>query len=108
MSNSKIIVAFLTGGDSSERAVAWSSARSVFGALSPEKFDVTVFDLAKPETHEAQGAYDFPAPVERVTWAKLASLLQGFDVALPVLHGGWGEDGTLQSLLEVADKAYVG
>jgi D-alanine-D-alanine ligase len=108
MSDSKLRVAFLTGGDSSERAVAWSSARSVFGALCLEKFDVTVFDLAKPDTHAAQGHYDFPAPVQAVSWTELADTLQKFDVALPVLHGGWGEDGTLQSLLEVAGVACVG
>ena len=108
MSDSKLRVALLTGGDSSERPVAWSSARSVFGALSPEKFDVTVFDVAKPSTHAAQLPPDFPARVQPVVWANLADTLQDFDVALPVLHGGWGEDGTLQSLLEVAGVVYVG
>ncbi len=108
MSDSKIRLALLTGGDSSERPVALSSAKSVFGALSPEKFDVTVFDVAKSATHAAQNIYDFPGNVQPVTWANLAATLQSFDVALPVLHGGWGEDGTLQSLLEIAGVPYTG
>lgn len=108
MSDSKIRLALLTGGDSSERPVALSSAKSVFTALSPQKFDVTVFDVAQPMTHLTRGDYDFPAPLRAVTWAELADTLQHFDVALPILHGGWGEDGTLQSLLEVAGVAYTG
>ena len=108
MSDSKIRLALLTGGDCSERPVALSSAKSVFGALSPEKFDVTVFDVAKHTTHAAHNFYDFDFPVQPVTWAELAATLQSFDVALPVLHGGWGEDGTLQSLLEVAGVPYTG
>ena len=108
MFDSKIRLALLTGGDSSERPVALSSAKSVFGALSPKKFAVTVFDVAKSATHAAQSNYDFPVDVKPVTWAELAATLQNFDVALPVLHGGWGEDGTLQSLLEVAGVPYTG
>lgn len=108
LSDSKIRLALLTGGDSSERPVALSSAKSVFGALSPEKFDVTVFDVAQPTTHKEQSLYDFPVTVQPVVWAELAATLQNFDVALPVLHGGWGEDGTLQSLLEVAGVPYTG
>jgi D-alanine-D-alanine ligase len=108
MSQSRLRVALLTGGDSSERPVALSSATSVFGALSPEKFEVTVFDVAQPATHATRNGHAFPAPLQPVTWAALASTLQNFDVALPVLHGGWGEDGTLQNLLEIAGVAYTG
>jgi D-alanine-D-alanine ligase len=106
MSN-KLRVALLVGGDSSERPVSLVSGQSVAGAI-PDKFDVTIFDVAQAETHAAQNGYVFPAPVVPVTWDNLAATLRGFDVALPILHGGWGEDGTLQTLLDVAGVPYVG
>lgn len=108
MPDSKIRVALLIGGDCSERPVALSSGKSVAGALSPEIFDVTVFDVAQESTHAGQNGHDFPGGVQRVTWTKLAETLRGFDATLSVLHGGWGEDGTVQSLFDVAGVPYVG
>ena len=107
----------LVGGDSSERPVSFETGKAMANALSPEKFAVTVFDVASPETlekvttDEAQGLGAKPrhacVPVE---WNQLTTTLytSGFDIVLPALHGGWGEDGTLQALLDVAGIPYVG
>ncbi len=111
MASTPLRIALLTGGDSTERSVSLSSALSVESAL--QKYDVTVFDVASPATHTAHdaqfGGYQFINGCEPVTWIDLAATLQGrCDVVLAILHGGWGEDGTLQSLLSVAGIPYTG
>src|SRR5690606_29267609 len=86
-------------------------------ALSPERYNVTMFDVATAETRGASestratslGAKPRHAclPVE---WNQLATTLytMPFDAVLPATHGGWGEDGTLQSILDVAEIPYAG
>lgn len=101
-------VALLVGGDSSERAVSFESGRAMANALAEEKYALTAFDIANPSTREQiPGTIHACVPVE---WNQLTTMLSGggFDVVLPALHGGWGEDGTLQSLLDVAGIPYVG
>lgn len=108
---SPIRVALLMGGDSSERSVSFSSAYSVAAALAQlpvGTFDLMMFDVASSATHAAHGRYSFPAP-RQLTWENIPVVFKNdFDVAMPILHGGWGEDGTLQSLLEVAGIHYTG
>lgn len=86
-------------------------------ALPAERYAVTVFDVAGQETREssATAAGDGLGSRPRhaclpVEWKQLTTTLytSGFDVVLPALHGGWGEDGTLQALLDVAGIPYVG
>ena len=115
--NEKIRVAVLLGGDSSEREVSFRSGVAMAQALSPEKYSVTLFDVATPETRataestRALALGDKPRhaclPVE---WNQLTTTLytMPFDAVLPATHGGWGEDGTLQSLLDVAGIPYAG
>lgn len=103
----KTRVAVLLGGDSPEREVSFRSGIAMAEALAPARYDVTLFEVAQPYT---------PAPHQnhshctRVTWKELATVLSkaSFDVVLPALHGGWGEDGTLQGILEVIGIPYVG
>jgi D-alanine-D-alanine ligase len=113
----RIKVALLTGGDSSEREVAFMSARAMATALPAEKFAVSIYDVSEISTRAAN-----PSLGENVLgkkprhvivgaeWNTLVTQLYttGFDVVLPALHGGRGEDGTLQGLLEVAGIPYVG
>ena len=113
----RLKVALLTGGDSSERAVCFATASSVANALDASRFDVTIFDVSLPQTR----AFD-PYGGDRalgtrprhvivgVDWNTLITQLYttGFDVVFPALHGGRGEDGTLQALLEIAGVPYVG
>jgi D-alanine-D-alanine ligase len=117
MTNEKVRVAVLLGGDSSEREISFRSGVAMAEALSPEKYNVTIFDVATAQTRagaersRAKALGDKPRhaclPVE---WNQLATTLytMPFDVVLPALHGGWGEDGTLQSILDVAGIPYAG
>jgi D-alanine-D-alanine ligase len=79
------------GGRSSEHEVSLDSARSVVAGLDRERYDVVPVEIPR------HGPW-LPAPAE----------LDGVDVVFPVLHGPFGEDGTVQGLLELADVAYVG
>jgi D-alanine-D-alanine ligase len=73
-------------------------------ALDASRYEVSVFDVAS-QSHEEKVEGATP-----LAWSSLASeLARGdFDVVLTALHGGWGEDGTLQALLETVDVPYVG
>lgn len=115
MSHSKISVAVLLGGDSSERSVSLSSGRAVAEALDSQKFDVTCFDvtdtisiesLARPSAMGHRPRH----PLFPLAWKDTIVALHtnGFQLVFPVLHGGRGEDGTLQHLLEVAELKFVG
>jgi D-alanine-D-alanine ligase len=123
----KMNIAVLFGGRSGEHDVSLMSARSVLSVLNPEKFDVTQIGITHDgawltgknviEAFEA-GALDHLHPVVLLPeprGGKLYSLknntlelLAQVDVIFPVLHGTFGEDGTMQGLLELADVAYVG
>ncbi|HEX8465669.1 MAG TPA: D-alanine--D-alanine ligase [Abditibacterium sp.] len=115
MNDSKISVAILMGGDSSERSVSFSSGRAVADALDAEKYIVTCFDVSNMghrgdvSRSDAMGRRPRHA-IFPVAWDHLATALytNGFSVIFPLLHGGRGEDGTLQTLLDVADLRYVG
>jgi D-alanine-D-alanine ligase len=113
----KIKVALLTGGDSSERAVCFMSAKAMANALPRDRYAVTIFDVSFPATRAADPALGENVLGKKpqhalvsVDWNHLVTTLYttGFDVALLALHGGWGEDGTIQSLLEVAGIPYTG
>ncbi len=73
-------------------------------ALTASRHDVQVFDVCSHAYDAAEENAQFLA------WSELIPTLRNgaFDVVLPALHGGWGEDGTLQTLLEVAGLPYVG
>lgn len=111
----KISVAVLMGGDSSERSVSFSSGRAVADALPPEKYVVTCFDVSNLghtgdiSRSDAMGRKPRHA-IFPVSWDHLATALytNGFGAIFPLLHGGRGEDGTLQTLLEVAGLEFVG
>jgi D-alanine-D-alanine ligase len=92
-------VAVLAGGRSSEHEVSLDSGASVREGLVAAGHDVTVVDLARDGSWSSDG--------EEVVLRAGGGLL-GADVAFPVLHGPFGEDGTVQGLLEVLDVPYVG
>lgn len=113
----KIRVAVLLGGDSSEREVSFRSGVAMAQALSNERYNVTMFDVANAQTRAASQRANVNSLGEKprhaclpVEWNQLATTLytMPFDVVLPALHGGWGEDGTLQSILDVAGIPYAG
>jgi D-alanine-D-alanine ligase len=107
----RLRVVVLAGGRSSEHEISLASARSVVAALDPERFDVAEigvgrdgrWELGTGETAETT-AETLPVPYEGGPLERLGSV----DVVLPILHGPFGEDGTVQGLLELAGIPYVG
>lgn len=136
-SSRKLRVGVLFGGRSGEHEVSLMSARSVLAALDPEKYEIVPIGidregqwlvgdvmraLSDGATEAAQPATLLPAPhpagllqlerraegpsseLQPVSLSRVADL----DVIIPVLHGPYGEDGTVQGLLELAGLPYVG
>jgi D-alanine-D-alanine ligase len=114
----RLRVAVIQGGRSSEHEISLASARSVVEALDPERYDVRAIDIRRDGrweisagtaqarlTQSEKGKAGLPVPV-----ANNGALepLGDIDVVFPVLHGPFGEDGTVQGLLELAGVAYVG
>src|SRR5204862_3278003 len=92
----KLRVAVLAGGRSSEHEISLASARSVLEALDPERYDVRQLAIGRDGRWElgtgedGAGASSLPIPSAR-TPAPLGPI----DVVLPILHGPFGEDGTV-------------
>jgi D-alanine-D-alanine ligase len=124
----KLHVAVLFGGRSGEHEVSLMSARSVLSVLDPEKYDVTQVGithegrwltgedvLGKFENNKTDGLFPvvvFPDPSEKGMYVLegISGLKKWANVEIffPLLHGTFGEDGTLQGLFELADVAYIG
>ena len=85
----KLTVALLSGGISSEREVSLNSGNQVHEALDKEKYNILRYD---PKTDLARLITDAPQ----------------IDVALIILHGPFGEDGTVQGLFDLLDIPYQG
>ena len=92
----KTRVALVYGGRSGEHEISLRSAESIVGAMDPEKYEVVRFLIDK------QGHWS-PHPIVPQPGAN-----PDIDVVFPVLHGTFGEDGTMQGLFELADLPYVG
>jgi D-alanine-D-alanine ligase len=131
--NRKLKIAVLFGGRSGEHEVSLDSARSVLGVLDPLKYEIfqvgithagdwltgaeARLALEKGDTSLLTPCIILPDPSKAglyilpITNSSQTSGLEkltDLDVVFPVLHGTFGEDGTLQGLLEMADLAYVG
>jgi len=127
----KLKVGLIFGGRSGEHEISLLSARAVLNALDHDKYDVTEIGI----THDGawfigenildafmSGNTEHLTPVTLLpdpTRGELYSILakqdaetltpwQRFDLFYPVLHGTFGEDGTIQGLFEMADAAYIG
>ncbi|MGI8532469.1 MAG: D-alanine--D-alanine ligase family protein [Geodermatophilaceae bacterium] len=130
---SRIRVAVVFGGRSAEHAISCVSAGNVMRALDPERYDVVPVGitragswvLAPNDPHELQIQDGRLPEVGGGTAVVLSgdpasrgllvldpaagpSALASVDVVFPVLHGSYGEDGTIQGLLEMAGIPYVG
>ncbi len=92
-------VAVLGGGRSSEREVSLASAASVSDGLRTAGHEVQMIEIDAEGVWRADGDELSLQPGRG---------LPGFDAVFPVLHGPFGEDGTVQGLLECLDVAYVG
>jgi len=133
---SKIRVAVVFGGRSSEHAISCVTAGSVLKVLDPERYEVVPVGISTdgrwvlaegmseqlaitdgnlpPRIDETSGALVTMAadPTARELTVhepgSVPKVLGDVDVVLPLLHGPYGEDGTLQGLLELAGIPYVG
>jgi D-alanine-D-alanine ligase len=127
----KLRVGVILGGRSGEHEISLMSARSILSVLDPLRYEVTqigitpegawltgenVLDALKShQTGELHTAALLPDPtragintIRETAQGYLLELLTKLDVVFPVLHGTFGEDGTLQGMLEMAGIAYVG
>jgi D-alanine-D-alanine ligase len=129
----KVRLAILYGGRSAEHAISVVSARSVMEALDRDRFEVVPIAITRggawllperspleltapagglPEV-EAVGAEVALHPEQRASALTVpggggAAAIGQVDVVFPILHGPYGEDGTVQGLFELADLPYVG
>ncbi len=128
---SKIRIGVIFGGRSGEHEVSLMSARSILSALDPDTYFVTQIGI----THDGdwligenvlgamiEGDYRnlnpvvlMPIPTRKELYTinitgqrEILQRCTNLDVIFPVLHGTFGEDGTIQGLLELTDIAYVG
>jgi len=92
-------VAVLAGGRSSEHDVSLASGEAVRGGLAEAGHEPIAIEIARDGSWRRDGA---PVTIEP------GGGLLDADVVFPVLHGPFGEDGTVQGLLEIADVPYVG
>jgi D-alanine-D-alanine ligase len=140
---SRLRIAVIYGGRSSEHSISTLSAASVLAALDPLRYDVVTIGITRdgrwlstvadptafaragrrlPEVVDGQvdparalaaGGHDLarsagPAAFQALAADSAAGALRAVDVVFPVLHGAFGEDGTIQGLLEMAGVPYVG
>jgi D-alanine-D-alanine ligase len=101
-------IAVILGGRSSENPISLASAASVIQALEGTGNDVVTVQIDRAGRWQLGGG---PKAIEaggRLPGKEVATTLSGVDVVFPVLHGPFGEDGTVQGLLELAHVPYVG
>jgi D-alanine-D-alanine ligase len=98
-------IGIIFGGANSEHEVSCNSARSVAEHLDPEAFEAVLIGIDRSGSWHRVDSVDALADARGGT--RLPDL-DGIDVVFPVLHGRFGEDGTVQGLLELAHVPYVG
>jgi D-alanine-D-alanine ligase len=129
----KVRIAVVFGGRSAEHAISCVSAGSVIAALDPDRYEIVrvgitpdggwvladpdqrlaIDDGVLPEVTGGTAVSLVGDPAGRGLavldpGAAIGPALTGVDVVFPVLHGAYGEDGTIQGLLEMAGLPYVG
>lgn len=129
MNTKKIRVAILFGGKSAEHEVSIQSAKNVYNSLDKKKYDVSLIGIDKEgEWHLCPAKYLLEASFAQqhaLDWVPSVSLvtkdgrhglvdsdkgkhLHQIDVVFPVLHGPFGEDGSMQGLLTLSNLPFVG
>jgi len=92
----KLQVAIVYGGRSGEHEISIRSAKSILQAIDRDKYDVVEYFISEDGRWHPEPILPEPG------------VQPDIDVVFPVLHGTFGEDGTVQGLLELADLPYVG
>lgn len=112
----RIRVAVILGGRSVEHEISCISGRAITAALDPRTYDVVVVGIRRDGTwvqapDRGLGLLDGSGPLPQVA-ADAPSVdpvsALDVDVVFPALHGPWGEDGSIQGLLETLGRPYVG
>ena len=110
--NKKVRVAVIAGGRSSEHEISLASARSVIDALDPARYEIETIEIDREGRWALNSSLkELEKPVAETLPVPTGSppeTLGQVDVVLPILHGPFGEDGTVQGLLELAGVPYVG
>ena len=101
-------IAVVLGGRSSEHDVSLASARSVIDALEVSGADVVTVAIDRGGSWQLGTGQKALDAASRLPGKDVATTLADVDVVFPVLHGPFGEDGTVQGLLELAGVPYVG
>src|SRR4030042_2777998 len=127
----KLRVGVIFGGRSGEHEISLLSARFVLSVLNPLRYEITQIGITRDgtwltgenvlealesgQTEQLLHAALLPDPswegllsIHETENGHILEMLTKLDVIFPVLHGTFGEDGTLQGLLDMADVAYVG
>ncbi|GAA1963235.1 D-alanine--D-alanine ligase family protein [Nocardioides panacihumi] len=114
----KVRVALVFGGRSGEHAISAATAAGVMKAIDADKYDVVPIGvtregqwvLASGDASHWELTSGHLPEVTRESGREVASLGEAgeIDVVFPLLHGPYGEDGTIQGLLELAGVRYVG
>lgn len=119
----KIRVAIIAGGRSSEHPISCISASGVLAAIDRSKFELILIGITQSGTWIDMRQSDFERGSDGLSYVpeggeKLIVDIHGIkdskgidlgiDIAFPLLHGAYGEDGTIQGLFEMAGIAYVG
>jgi D-alanine-D-alanine ligase len=127
----KLRIGVIFGGRSGEHEISLRSARSVVAAIDRGKYDITLIGIdhagrwrllaesefatltaGPPRALHGEGARisipPVPAGADALPTASAAEAPPALDVVFPVLHGPYGEDGTIQGFLDLADLPYVG
>ncbi|KRC50792.1 D-alanine--D-alanine ligase [Leifsonia sp. Root227] len=129
----RLAVVLLFGGRSSEHSISCATAAGVLGAIDRARYDVIPVGITRDGAFTLQpddaalfalNAEKLPAVEDngtRIHWPESAATreltvtengetrsLGDVDLVFPILHGPWGEDGTIQGMLELVDLPYVG
>ncbi len=129
----RVRIGVIFGGRSGEHDVSLRSAEAIMNAVDPDRFEVLPIGIARdgrwitggdplrqladysslplagPRTESEPGAALVPKREEGVSLdVRSSEWARDVDVLFPVLHGPWGEDGTVQGMLELANVPYVG
>ncbi len=120
MKKRKFSIALLCGGPSPERGISLNSARSVCDHVHSDKIDITpiyfdfkkrAYQISRPQLYSSTPSdFDFKLHQTAVPLSERALIraLNKADLAFPVMHGAFGEDGEIQSLLEKHKIPFVG
>jgi D-alanine-D-alanine ligase len=125
----KTKLGIIFGGKSGEHEVSLTSAASVINALDPDEFEITAIGITKTGKLANKSEIETMLPQAILSRASFSSVLQSHGAKMlvtsdtldrtadssdaptiffPLLHGPYGEDGTIQGLLEIAGLPYIG